>query len=53
MSMERGRVGIWWFFLSAMFGGSPVAWAISVGMFVGMVMGSYLLYRMEREAQSA
>jgi len=41
---------MWWFWLSLQFGGSPVAWAISVGMFVAIVMGMYILYQMEKEA---
>ena len=41
---------MWWFFLSLVFGGSPVAWVISVGLFSGCLAGFWLLYHLERES---
>jgi hypothetical protein len=40
---------MWWFWLSLMFGGTPVQWVISVGMFSGCILGMYALYRLAKE----
>jgi len=40
---------MWWFFLSQFFGGSPWAWAASVGMFFGLGVGMWLLFWKERQ----
>lgn len=40
---------MWWFLLAELFGGTPVQWAISVGMFSGMAVGMFLMYRLAFE----
>lgn len=49
MRRAASSFGLWWFWLAQVFGGSPIQWVISVGMFSGCIVGYWLLYRMERE----
>jgi len=44
---------MWWFWLAQVFGGSPIQWAITVGMFSGCMIGYWLLYHLEVQRNRA